>query len=153
VDGLNNFQVGFPDALPAAGDLVDITSYPICGSQLNIAVQVGKLVELECDTAVSEAAQYQYVIIQSLDTVGEKLCLAEIGVYEPGQYAVAFVLFVIQAASHTHTRTRAHTHTHTVPFYTNNTIYPFLCYKYPYTIRLCLTSHPKQLIFLAYSTK
>ena len=99
VDGLNNFQVGFPDALPAAGDLVDITSYPICGSQLNIAVQVGKLVELECDTTVSEAAQYQYVIIQSLDTVGEKLCLAEIGVYEPGQYAVAFVLFVIHAVS------------------------------------------------------
>jgi len=24
-----------------------------------------------------------------------------------------------------------------VPFYTNNTVYPFLCYKYPYTISLC----------------
>jgi len=100
VDGLNNFQVGFPNALPAEGDLVDITSYPICGSQLNIAVQVGKLVELECDTTVSEAAQYQYVIIQSLDTESEKLCLAEIGVYEPGQYVFAFVLFVIH---HTNT--------------------------------------------------
>ena len=100
VGGLNNFQVGFPDALPAEGDLVDITSYPICGSQLNIAVQVGKLVELDCDRTVSEAAQYQYVIIQSLDTIGERLCLAEIRVYEPGQYAVAFVLFVIH---HTNT--------------------------------------------------
>ena len=43
--------------------------------------------------------------------------------------------------------------TSTVPFYTNNTVYPFLCYKYPYTISLCLTSHPKQLIPLTYSTK
>jgi len=100
VGGLNNFQVGFPDALPAEGDSVDITSYPICGSQLNIAVQVGKLVELDCDRTVSEAAQYQYVIIQSLDTIGERLCLAEIRVYEPRQYAVAFVLFVIH---HTNT--------------------------------------------------
>jgi len=100
VGGLNNFQVGFPDALPAEGDLVDITSYPICGSQLNIAVQVGKLVELDCDRTVSEAAQYQYVIIQSLDTIGERLCLAEVGVYEPRQYAVALVLFVIH---HTNT--------------------------------------------------
>ena len=102
VDGLNNFQVGFPDALPAEGDLVDITSYPICGSQLNIPVQVSKLVELDCDRTVSEAAQYQYVIIQSLDTETERLCLAEVGVYEPGQYAVAFVLFVIHAVSLKH---------------------------------------------------
>jgi len=100
VDGLYNCQVGFLDALPAEGDSVDITSYPICGSQLNIPVQVGKLVELDCDRTVSEAAQYQYVIIQSLDTIGERLCLAEIRVYEPGQYAVAFVLFVIH---HTNT--------------------------------------------------
>ena len=102
VDGLNNFQVGFPDALPAEGDLVDITSYPICGSQLNIPVQVGKVVELDCDRTVSEAAQYQYVIVQSLDTETERLCLAEVGVYEPGQYAVAFVLFVIHAVSLKH---------------------------------------------------
>ena len=102
VDGLNNFQVGFPDALPAEGDSVDISSYPICGSQLNIPVQVSKLVELDCDGTVSEAAQYQYVIIQSLDTIGEKLCLAEVGVYEPGQYAVVFVLFVIHAVSFKH---------------------------------------------------
>jgi len=99
VDGLNNFQVGFPDALPADGDLVDITSYLLCGSQLNIPVQVGKVVELKCDRTVSQAAQYRYVIVQSLDTETEKLCLAEVGVYEPGQYAVAFVLFVIHAVS------------------------------------------------------
>jgi len=83
VDGLNNFQVGFTDALPAEGDSVDITSYPICGSQLNIAPQVSKLVELDCDATVSNASQYQYVIIQSLDTIGETLCLAEVGVYPP----------------------------------------------------------------------
>jgi len=100
VYGLNNFQVGFPDALPAEGDLVDISSYPICGSQLNVPVQVGKLVELKCDATVSEAAQYRYVIVQSLDTETERLCLAEVGVYEPGQYAVAFVLIVIH---HTNT--------------------------------------------------
>ena len=99
VDGLDNFQVGFLDALPVEGDFVDHTSYPICGSQLNVSVQAGKLVELDCDTTVSEAAQYQYIIVQSLSRTAV-LCLAEVGVYEPGQYAVSFVLFAIQAASH-----------------------------------------------------
>jgi len=100
VDGLNNFQVGFTDALPAEGDSVDITSYPICGEQLNVAPQVSKPVELDCDATVSNASQYQYVIIQSIDTESERLCLSEVGVYETRQYVVAFVLFVIQAASH-----------------------------------------------------
>ena len=102
MDGLNNFHVGFPDTLPVTGDLVDPTSYPVCWEQLNIPVQISKLVDMECDTAVTEAAQYQYVIVQSLDSETEKLCLAEVGVYEPGQYAVAFVLFVIYAVSLKH---------------------------------------------------
>jgi len=99
VDGLTNFQVGFPDTWLAEVPHPDITSYPICGSRLNVSVQAGKLVELDCDTTVSEAAQYQYIIVQSLLRSGV-LCLAEVGVYEPGQYAVSFVLFAIQAASH-----------------------------------------------------
>ena len=41
----------------------------------------------------------------------------------------------------------------TVPFYPNNTVRPFLCYEYSYTIGLCLISHQKQLILFAYSTK
>ena len=41
----------------------------------------------------------------------------------------------------------------TVPFYTNNTVHPFLFYKYSNTLSFCLTSHPKQLIPFACSAK
>jgi len=87
VDGLNNLQIGFPDTLPVENNPVPTNSYPICASLINEPPAVGKLVELECNKTVTAAAQYQYVIIQSLDTVQELLCIAEVGVYEPGQYA------------------------------------------------------------------
>jgi len=35
---------------------------------------------------------YQYVIIHSLDTSAEKMCIAEVCVYEPSQYAITLVL-------------------------------------------------------------
>jgi len=88
VNGLNNFQVGFPSTLPFAGSAVSITSYPLCGTK-NIGVTIGQSVTVECETSTEK---YQYVIVQSIDTVAEKLCIAEVGVYEGGQYAVTFVL-------------------------------------------------------------
>ena len=36
-----------------------------------------------------------------------------------------------------------------MPFDTNNTVHPFLCYKYSYTIRSPLASHPEQLVSFA----
>ena len=39
-----------------------------------------------------------------------------------------------------------------MPFDINNTVHPFLCYKYPYTVRSLLTSRLEQLISLAFSS-
>jgi len=39
-----------------------------------------------------------------------------------------------------------------VPFDTNNTVQPFLCYEYPYTVQSLLASHPEQLISVAFSS-
>jgi len=47
----------------------------------------------------------------------------------------------------------SHQYSFTVPFDTNNTVHPFLCYKYPYSVRSLLTSHPQQLISFAFSSK
>ena len=87
VNGLNKFQVGFPDALPTANIAVDVTSYPVCGS-LTVGVAVGKVVNVKC---ASSTEMYQYIIIQSVDTSAEKLCLAEVCVNEGGQCAVTSV--------------------------------------------------------------
>jgi len=87
VNGLNNFQVGFPSVFPTAGSKVDRKSYPLCGTEM-VGVTVGAEVTVTCDAASDQ----QYVIIQSLDTSAEKLCIAEACVNAPSQYAVTFVL-------------------------------------------------------------
>jgi len=81
VNGLNNFQIGFLDALPTANTAVDVTSYQVCGS-LTVGVTVGKVVNVKC---ASSSVMYQYIIIQSVDTSAEKLCIAEVCVNEGGQ--------------------------------------------------------------------
>ena len=84
VEGLDNFQVGMPSVWPREGELVDPGSYALCGTQQNIAVAVGKVVVVECPPT---DRQFRYVIVQSLDTGAEKLCLAEVGVFEAGQHS------------------------------------------------------------------
>jgi len=86
VNGLNNFQVGFLTALPTAGDPVATTSYTVCKMEM-VGVTVGAEVTVTCDAPSDQ----QYVIIQSIDTSAEKLCIAEACVNAPSQYAVTFV--------------------------------------------------------------
>ena len=82
VNALDNFHVGFPSTMPAEGDSVDPESYPLCGEIENVAVESSKQYDFTCpETDV----QYQYVIVQRTDTTGERLCLAEVGVYDRGQ--------------------------------------------------------------------
>jgi len=69
--------------MPTPGSAVSTDSYPLCGKK-DVGVTVGQSVTVEC-AATSET--YQYVIVQSLDTAAEQLCIAEVGVYEGGQYA------------------------------------------------------------------
>jgi len=71
--------------LPDEGDEVDPDSYPVCGEKSNYPAQIGEIIELECPETEE---QYQYVIIQSTDAAAERLCLAEVGVYEPGQCTI-----------------------------------------------------------------
>ena len=58
---------------------------------------------------------------------------------------------ISQAVSRLHTHSQ-NQYSFTEPFDTNNTVHPFLCYKYPYTIRSLFISHPEQLISLAFSS-
>jgi len=85
VNGLNNFQVGFLTAAPALGAAIDSSSYELCGSVQDFAVSAGVVIEMAC---AATTAQYQYVVVQSTDSAAEKLCVAEICVYEGGQPSV-----------------------------------------------------------------
>jgi len=88
VNGLNNFQVGFLTIVPTEGTVVDIGSYTICAT-VEIPVDVGLAITLECPASTEK---WQYVIVQSVDTSAEQLCIAEICVYEGGQCVIALVL-------------------------------------------------------------
>jgi len=90
VNGLNNFQVGFLTALPTSNTAIDMNSYTVCGS-VNTGVNVGLVITITCTIS----GQYQYIIVQSKDTSAEKLCLAEVCVLEPGQYAVTFIVILL----------------------------------------------------------
>jgi len=114
VTGLDNFQVGMPDALPAAGSAVDPTSYHVCGTA-SVEVANGKVVVVDCSPSCMAATlvspkepsssykrhinnlisdvkarvvfdcspssrQFRYVIVQSLDTFEEHLCIGEVAV-------------------------------------------------------------------------
>jgi len=90
VNGLNNFQVGMPSVLPNEGSTVDTSSYAVCGTA-SISVDIGLVVTVEC---APSTRLFRYVIVQSLDTEAEKLCLAEVSVYQrpEGECAVTLVL-------------------------------------------------------------
>ena len=91
VNGLNYFQVGFPSELPSTTLAVDPASYPVCGV-VDVGVSGGLVINVDC----SETGLYQYVIVQSIDTSAEKLCIAEVCAFEAGQYAVTFAYYYTQ---------------------------------------------------------
>jgi len=98
VNGLNNFQVGFPSVLPTAGSAVQTDSYPVCGV-VEVGVTVGLVLKVTCPISIA-IQQYRYVIIQSLDTSAEKLCIAEVCVDAASQYAVRYVRIVAATKLH-----------------------------------------------------
>jgi len=71
-NGLDNFQVGFLDTFPAAGSAIDPNSYTVC-STAHISVNIVKI-----GVTCSVSGIFRYVIVQSLDTAPEKLCIAEV---------------------------------------------------------------------------
>lgn len=60
----------------------------VCGD-VTIGVTIGEEVTVNCEATTE---QYQYIIVQSLDTRAEELCIAEVCAYEGGMYAISFVV-------------------------------------------------------------
>jgi len=88
VNGLNNFQVGCIQVLPAAGDRVNLGAYTVMGSWNGVVS-----VSLQITVAWAAADETcRYVIVQSRDTEAEQLCAADICVIEAGQHLLTFVL-------------------------------------------------------------
>ena len=81
VSGLNNFRVGCLTSSPSAGTAINTGWYAVC-NDLMIGVTTGLVVTVGCANVYS----CRYVIIQSLDTSAEKLCIAEVCVLETSQY-------------------------------------------------------------------
>ena len=82
VNGLNNFRVGMPSVLPVVGSPVDTNSYTVCGTKTT-RVAAGLQLTVDCPPLTQ---QFRYVIIQSLDTTAEHLCIAEVAVNATSQY-------------------------------------------------------------------
>jgi len=88
VNGLNNFQVGCIQALPATGDRINLDAYTVMGSWNDVVNNA--LVITVAWAAADETCRY--VIVQSRDTEAEQLCAADICVIEAGQHLLTFVL-------------------------------------------------------------
>ena len=88
VQGLDNFQVGVRDAILFTGLIVDPATYMPClvggFPEQNPIVVAGNEVEVACDMGIMG----QWLIIQSLDTGAEKLCIGEVAVEIFGEYCI-----------------------------------------------------------------
>jgi len=70
--------------LPTEGSSVDTESYALCG-MWNSGVSILLAINIKC---APSAQIFRYVIVQSLDTEAEQLCLAEVAVYTAGRRAI-----------------------------------------------------------------
>ena len=66
--------------------MVDPSSYDVCGS-MEISVDIGIQIDVACHPAMTA----RYVIIQSLDTSAERLCIAEACVIAGSEYTITIV--------------------------------------------------------------
>ena len=73
-DGLDNIEIGVMFALPTAGSAVSADSYTVCGQHRGTVGVAGSI-------AVDCVATARYLVIRSLDTTREQLCIAEVAVY------------------------------------------------------------------------
>jgi len=87
VEGLDNFRVGFPSSLPSEGAAVDINEYKLCADRTILEVDSGSAISVTCESQVST----RFVIVQSLDSSPERLCIGEVSVYQGGQYSCSII--------------------------------------------------------------
>ena len=88
-----HIQVGMPSTFPRVWSSVghshvDTSSYTVCGKSSNHRVAPSAVLTINCSLSTQ---QFRYVIVQSLDNRAEKLCIAEVAVYEGGLYASMIV--------------------------------------------------------------
>ena len=80
---------GFPRVGSSLSDsLVDTSSYTVCGKSSNHRMATSAVLTINCSPSTQ---QFRYVIVQSLDVWAERLCIAEVAVYEGGLYASTIV--------------------------------------------------------------
>ena len=76
------------DVFPTKGSEVDPSSYTVCET-MKVNATAGKVVTINC---LLSTQQFRYVIIQSLDSSPERLCIAEVAVYCTSQYTVTIII-------------------------------------------------------------
>jgi len=72
---------------PTEGSAVSTDSYTLCG-RYNGSVTASQNITVNC---APSSQQFRYVIVRSSDDTGERLCMAEVAVYNTSQYAITFV--------------------------------------------------------------
>jgi len=77
---------------------VQTDSYTVCG-KVEVGVSEGLVLTVTCPISIA-TQQYRYVIVQSMDTAAEKLCIAEVCVNAASQYAVSYVRIVAATTLH-----------------------------------------------------
>jgi len=68
--------------------LVDPSSYTVCGKSSSHRMATSAVFTINCSPSTQ---QFRYVIVQSLDSGAERLCMAEVAVYKGGLYASMIV--------------------------------------------------------------
>ena len=76
-DGLDNIEIGVMSALPTEGSAVTADSYTVCGRHSG-SVATTEKITVDC------VATVRYLVIRSLDTTPEQLCMAEVVVHPRG---------------------------------------------------------------------
>jgi len=77
VSGLDNFEVLLSNEFPAVGSPVEADSYWLC-ARYQGQVSDGGNITVSCG---ARSLPGRYVIVRSLDTTSEHLCIAEVAVY------------------------------------------------------------------------
>jgi len=77
VRGVDNFQVGGPRQKIYRGQTIDTQSYPVCNVAKKNKLKPAERIVVNCGNA---GLTTQYLIIQSLDTAPERLCLGDVTV-------------------------------------------------------------------------
>ena len=76
-----------PAVLPSPGSAVNATSYTICGTwEWDIESLIpGFVIPITC---LAYTQQFQYIIVQTLDSQPQQLCIAELAVHAAGKLSL-----------------------------------------------------------------